>query len=306
MAADPYQVLGVARDASQKDIQKAYRQQAKKLHPDLNPGDKNAEQKFKEVTAAYDILGDEGKRRRFDAGEIDATGQEKPQQQRYYYRDFAGAEGPGNPYGSSAGFADFGDAGDLFADFFARAGGGRSFRSRGADVRYRLEVDFLDAVNGATRQVTLPDGSTIDIAIPPGTRDGQVLRLRGKGQPGVGGGPSGDALIEIAVRPQPFFKLDGDDIRLELPVTLTEAVLGGKVRVPTPAGPVMVTIPKWSNTGKVLRLRGKGVPRRDGTRGDVYVTLKIVLPDRPDPELEKFVAEWQAGKAHNPRQAMGV
>jgi len=301
---DPYEVLGVKRDASQKDIQASYRRLAKKLHPDLNPGDKSAEQKFKELSAAYDLVGDSEKRARFDRGEIDASGAERPA--RSYYRDFAtaGSDG-GETYRNAAGYADFADGDDVFAEFFGRRGG-RNIRMRGADVRYLLEIDFLEAVNGATKRVTLPDGGTLDLVVPPGAHDGQILRLSGKGGAGVGGGSPGDALFEIAVRPHPFFVRDGYDIRVELPISLTEAVQGGKVRAPTPSGLVTVTIPRWSNTGKVLRLKGKGVPRRQGSRGDEYVVLRIVLPDQRDEELERFVATWEAGKAHNPRQHMGI
>jgi DnaJ-class molecular chaperone len=307
--ADPYQTLGVKKDASQAEIQKAYRRLAKKLHPDLNPGDKSAEEKFKDVSAAYDVLGDTDKRARFDRGEIDESGVERPQ--RRYYRDYAGAES--NPYASDAGFADFGDADDLMSEIFGRqrggggggGGGGRAtFRMRGPDVHYHLTLDFLDAINGGKRQLTLPDGSVLDVTIPPGTRDGQVLRLRGKGRPGIGGGPPGDALVEVEVRPHPLFTQKGDDIYVEVPVSLSEAVLGGKIDVPTPSGNVTMTIPKWSNTGRVLRLKGKGVPRPNGTRGDEYVTLKVTLPEKPDPELERFVAQWSAGKSQRPRQRM--
>jgi DnaJ-class molecular chaperone len=306
-SADPYDLLDVAKSASQKDIQAAYRRLAKKLHPDLNPGDKDAQRKFQEVSAAYDILGDEEKRARFDRREIDATGAEQPK--RRYYRDFADAGAGGgagaDSYSRTSGFADFGDADDILSAFFTR-GGRRSFRMRGDDRHYRLEVDFLDAVNGATRRITLPDGSTLDVVIPPGTRDGQALRLKGKGDPGLEGGEAGDALVEISVHPHPFFKRDGSDIRLDLPISLAEAVLGGKVTVPTPAGPVTVTIPKGSNTGTVLRLKDRGVAGRGGKRGNEYLTLKIVLPDGKDPELEAFAERWAAGKAHNPRREMGV
>jgi DnaJ-class molecular chaperone len=177
---------------------------------------------------------------------------------------------------------------------------------RGQDVNYRLELDFLDAINGAKRQVMLPDGSAIDVSIPPGTRDGQILRLRGKGRPGIGGGAAGDALVEVAVRPHRVFTRKGDDIHVELPISLREAVLGGKISVPTPSGSVTMTVPKWSNSGTVLRLKGKGVPRATGGSGDEYVTLKIVLPKKPDPELEKFVAQWRSAKADSPREAMEV
>ncbi|MGQ2904788.1 MAG: DnaJ C-terminal domain-containing protein [Neoaquamicrobium sediminum] len=301
-SGDPYDVLGVKRDASQKDIQSAYRRKAKKLHPDLNPGNKQAEQEFKDLSAAYEILRDEEKRGRFDRGEIDATGAESAQ--RRYYRDFADADAGGGVYENGEGFADFGGD-DIFAEFFSRRGRG-AFRRRGADVRYSMEIDFLEAVNGGTHQVTLPEGQTLDIRIPPGARDGQTLRLRGKGSAGEGGAETGDALIELHVRPHPFYRRDGDDIRLDLPISLREAVLGGKVRVPTPTGPVVASVPENSSSGRTLRLKGKGVTRRDGSRGNVYATLKIVLPERPDPELKAFVAGWAAANEFNPRQAMGM
>jgi DnaJ-class molecular chaperone len=297
LAADPYATLGVKRDASQDDIQKAYRRLAKKLHPDLNPGNKKAEEQFKDVSAAYDLLGDAEKRARFDRGEIDASGAERPRQR--YYRDFT----EDNPYTSDAGFEDFAGADDILSQVFGR-GGRSNLRMRGSDVHYRLSLDFLDAINGGKQHITLPDGSALDVNIPPGIQDGQVLRLRGKGRPGIGGGPPGDALVEVEVRPHRIFVRKGDDIHVELPVTLSEAVLGGKVTVPTPSGQVTMTVPKWSNTGTVLRLKGKGVPRVGGGRGDELVTLKIMLPEKPDPELEKFVAQWRG--AYSPRQAMEV
>ena len=297
---DPYQTLGVARTASADDIQKAYRKLAKKLHPDLNPGDKSAEEKFKDVSAAYDLLGDPEKRGRFDRGEIDAQGVERPQRQ--YYRDFAD-RGETGPFTSDQGFADLNDA-DILSEIFGRRGA--NMKMRGGDVRYHLAVDFLSAVNGARPQLALPDGTDITVTIPPGTRDGQVLRLKGKGRPGYNGGEPGDALIEIEVRPHPVFTRDNDDIRIELPVSLAEAVLGGKVKAPTPTGPVMLTVPKGANTGTVLRLKGKGVAKAQGGHGDQYVTLKVVLPDKPDPELEEFIARWSKAKAYDPRRAMEV
>jgi len=295
LAADPYTVLGVKKDASQDDIQKAYRRLAKKLHPDLNPGNKQAEEQFKEVSAAYDLLGDAEKRARFDRGEIDASGVERPRHR--YYRDYSEA----NPYTSDAGFEDFAGADDILSQFFGR-GGRANLRMRGSDVHYRLSLEFLDAINGGKQHITLPDGSVLDVSIPPGTLDGQVLRLRGKGRTGINGGPPGDALVEIEVRPHRIFTRKGDDIHVELPISLSEAVLGGKIKVPTPSGPVTMTVPKWTNSGAVLRLKGKGAPRPDGTGGDELVTLRVMLPEKPDPELEKFVAQWRG--AYSPRQAM--
>jgi DnaJ-class molecular chaperone len=297
---DPYETLGVAKTASMEEIQKAYRQLAKKHHPDLNPGDKRAEEKFKDVSAAYDLLGDAEKRGRFDRGEIDAQGVEKPQ--RRYYRDFAD-RGEAGAFTSDQGFADLNDA-DILSEIFGRRRA--NLKMRGGDVRYHLAVDFLAAVNGAKPFLSLPDGSEITVTIPPGTRAGQTLRLKGKGRPGYNGGEPGDALIEIEVRPHPLFKREDDNILIELPISLAEAVLGGKVKAPTTSGDVMLSVPKGANTGTVLRLRGKGVAKPDGSHGDQFVTLKVVLPDKPDPELEEFVARWSKAQAYDPRRAMEV
>jgi DnaJ-class molecular chaperone len=298
VAINPYEVLSVRQDATQDDIRAAYRKLAKQLHPDLNPGDREAEEKFKAVSAAYDLLSDPEKRARFDRGEIDATGAERPR--RRYYRDFQAAGAQEYPYSSTTGFADFDD---ILSDLFGHGEGVRTqFRMRGNDINYRLPVDFLEAVKGATKRISLPDGSALDVGIPPGTRDGQVLRLRGKGGAGIGGGPHGDALVTVSVRSHPFFARKGDDIEVEVPITLREAVVGARLEVPTPTGRVRMNVPKGSNTGTRLRLRGKGVIRADGSGGDEYVTLKIVLPEQIDAELEEFVQRWSAGHDYNPRR----
>jgi DnaJ-class molecular chaperone len=302
--ADPYAILGVKREASQDEIRSAYRQLAKKLHPDLNPGDKAAEEKFKEVAAAYDLLGDPDKRARFERGEIDASGAERPRER--YYRDFHKGDVRENPYHTTGGFADFMENEDILAEILGRGEGRTRFRMRGQDLSYRLPVDFVEAVNGATKRITMPDGGTLDVVIPAGTRDAQVLRLRGKGGLGVGDAPAGDALVEIEVRPHRLFSRKDDDIHIELPISLPEAVLGGKLDVPTPTGAVRMTVPKGANTGSVLRLKGKGVARKDGSRGDEYVTLKIVLPEPLDAEIEEFARRWQAGQTHDPRQDLEV
>ncbi|VIO69453.1 Curved DNA-binding protein [Bradyrhizobium ivorense] len=294
---NPYEVLGVAPAATAADIQKAYRKLAKKLHPDLNPGDKAAEEKFKEVSAAYGLLSDADKRKRFDAGEIDESGAERPQHR--YYRDFATAD-EGHPYADASGYADYMDSDDAFAELLRRSEQARANR-RGRDLHYSLTIDFAESITGAAKRLTLPDGGTLDVTIPPGLVDGQVLRLRGKGAPGTGKGGPGDALIEVAVRPDPRFTREGDDISLELPISLSEAVLGGKVRVPTPTGDVTMTVPKGSNTGTTMRLRGKGAPHVGGGHGDEFVKLKVVLPKGPDPALEAFVSGWDR-KAFNPRE----
>lgn len=301
--SDPYEILGVKKDVSARDLQAAYRALAKKHHPDLNPGDKTAETKFKDISAAYDLLSDSEKRARFDRGEIDAAGVERPE--RHFYREYADPAGAGRSYASGQGFADFADAEDILSEILGRRGRGGT-KLRGGDVQYQLAIDFLSAVNGAKPQLSLPDGSQITVTIPPGTRDGQTLRLRGKGRPGINGGEAGDALIDIEVRPHPVFTRKDDDIHLELPVSFPEAILGGKVTTPTPSGSVTLTIPKGSNTGSVLRLKGKGVRRPDGSHGDEYVTLKVILPDRPDADLEEFARRWQADHAYDPRRGMEV
>jgi DnaJ-class molecular chaperone len=286
--ATPYETLGVKPSASADDIKKAYRTLAKKLHPDLNP-DKRVEQQFKEVSAAYDLLSDPAKRARFDRGEIDASGAERPD--RPFYRRYAeGREG--------AKYQDFGldeDSAidDLFANLFRQKRPERPMHLRGADVTYVAEVDFIEAALGAKKRLMLTDGKTLDVTIPPGTEDGQTLRLKGQGLPGTGGGPAGDAYIEVKVAPHPLFSRKGSDVYIELPITLPEAVLGATITAPTIDGPVSLKVPRDSNTGSTLRLKGKGiVDRSTGQRGDHYVRLKVVLPDRADPELTDFLEKW--------------
>lgn len=323
MSDDPYAILGVQKTATQEDIRKAYRKLAKSYHPDLNPGDTGAESRFKAVSAAYDLLSDPDKRARYDRGEIDAAGQERPQQTRYY-RDFADQDGF-QRYTSSAGFRDFSEFGDLFGDLFGRFGahGGPGTRRsgaaggpggpegfglggaypRGRDVQYTLEVGFLEASNGAKKRIGLPDGGTLDLTIPAGLEDGQVLRLRGKGQAGPKGVEAGDALVTVHVRPHPLFERKGNDIHLELPVRFDEAVLGAKVPVPTPSGPVSLTLPKGASSGRTLRLRGKGIrDARSGAQGDLYVRLCIVLPETVDGELETLARRWAEKHAFDPRR----
>lgn len=302
---DPYKILGVPKGASQDDIRRAYRKLAKQHHPDLNPGSAKAEEVFKGVSAANDLLSDPEKRARFDRGEIDASGQE--QAPRSSYRDYADGD-DGQRYsrggGESAGWSTD-DFADIFGSGFGQGRGRASDRPmRGQDDHYSLTAGFLDAINGASQRLTLPDGRTLDAKIPPGTADGQVLRLRGQGSPGWNGGASGDALIEIHVAPHRFFKRDGDDIRMELPVTLSEAVLGGPVEAPTPAGSVRVRIPPGSDNGSELRLRGRGVPEHNGAAaGDLYATLRVVVGP-PDDALKTFLEGWKPEHPVNPRQSM--
>ncbi|MDX1482883.1 MAG: DnaJ C-terminal domain-containing protein [Alphaproteobacteria bacterium] len=301
MSDDLYDILGVSKDSSQADIRKAYRKLVKELHPDLNPGDKQAEERFKKVSSAYRILNNAEQRARYDRGEIDESGAERPEHQ--FYRNYADAEADGGErYYSSSGFEDLGDMSDFFSDLFRRRGQSRgTMRIRGQDLRYHLDVDFLDAVNGAKRRITMPDGKLLDLSIPPGTRDGGILRLRGKGGQGIGGGPPGDALVEISVRPHPLFRRENDDIVLDLPVTLDEAVLGGKVEVPTTTGKVMMTIPKGASSGDVLRLRGKGIKGAKGRTGDQRVTIRVVLPDEVDDDLADFMRSWRKSHGYDPR-----
>jgi DnaJ-class molecular chaperone len=300
---DPYKILGVERNATEEAIRAAYRKLAKKHHPDINPGKPEAEERFKAINAAYSLLSDADKRARFDRGEIDASGAERPPE-RPFYRNY-GDQAAGGKYR-----ADFGGAGD--EDLEGLFGGAfRDFMRRNANApggasHYALTVDFLDAAKGAVKRLTLPDGRTLDVTIPPGLKDGQVLRLKGQGQPSMGEGPPGDALIEVSVAPHKFFRRRGNDIVMTLPVTLKEAVLGAKIAVPTIKGPVNLTIPPNSGTGTRLRLKGRGISEggRPGEAGDQYVELEIVLPHSKEPELAAFLEGWTPRHPDDPRKDM--
>jgi DnaJ-class molecular chaperone len=319
--ADLYSQLGVAKGASEADIKKAYRKLAKELHPDRNKDNKAATDRFSKVTQAYDILTDKDKRARYDRGEIDEDG--NPRMPFGYGGGGGGGPRPGGggfrgPNGEEFG-ADTADLSDLFDGLFSgaqrRGGGGGPFggfggfgkRSappqKGADIAYRLPVSFEDAATLTEQRVTLGAGKTVSIKLPKGVEEGTKIRLAGQGQPGPGG--NGDAIVTISISPHRFFKRDGDNIRLDLPVTLDEAVLGAKVKVPTVDGAVMLTVAKGSTSGRTLRLKGKGFAAKDGTRGDQLVTLAVDLPAE-DPELQRFVEGWSGKGKGNPRAALGV
>ena len=302
MAGDPYKELGVARGASADEVKKAFRKLAKELHPDKNPGDKVSEERFKRITAAFDLLGDAEKRAKYDRGEIDADGREQ-------YR-----APPGGGGGRSGGFGGFGGSGarggfediDLEELFGAFGGAGRTAgrggfgggASKGQDVRATLDISLEDAIAGTTRRIQFSDGRTLDVTIPKGASEGQVIRLKGQGAPGRGG-QAGDALIELKIAPHPVFKRDGADLTMDLPVSVPDAVLGGKIQVPTPEGAVMMTIPKGSNSGKMLRLKGRGA-HAAGKRGDLVAKLVVTLPETPDDELIRFATEWRDKRPYTP------
>ena len=297
MAADPYSTLGVPRGASEKDIKSAYRKLAKELHPDRNTDNPKAAERFSEVTRAYDLLSDKDKRAQFDRGEIDIDG--NPAMGFGFGGGAGGFAGGGQRGFRADGFEGFGesaDLGDIFEGLFGGRGGGfggGGGRSRaapkGANVQYRLNVSFADAATQASQRITLKDGKAIDLKIPAGVEDGTQMRLTGKGEPGPGG--NGDALVTIHVQPHAFFRRDGDNIRLDLPVTLDEAVAGAQVRVPTVEGAVMLTVAPGSSSGKTLRLKGKGFTRKDGTRGDQLVTLEVSVPE-DDADLARRLEGW--------------
>ena len=295
---DPYQVLGVGHDAGQNDIKTAYRNLAMELHPDRHPGDTGAAERFKEVSAAYQILGDAKTRGRYDRGEIDASGNERMQHQRTYAHAGTGERTRTGSF-ESFGFDNFGfggfNADDIISPLFgARRQGRRTgVRARGSDRRYTMQITFLEAAKGGSRRLTLDGGTSVNVTIPAGIDDRQTVRLKGKGNPSPAHGPNGDALIEVRVAPHPIFTRDGNDIHVELPVTLQEAVLGARIEVPTIDGPVTMRIPKGSNSGSKLRLKGKGVNnRKTSQRGNQYLTLAIMLPESPDADLTEFLNEW--------------
>lgn len=295
MAGDPYKELGVSKGASAEEIKKAFRKLAKELHPDKNPGDKAAEERFKRVTAAFDLLGDAEKRAKFDRGEIDADGREQ-------FRGFGG----GSRGGAAGGFSGFGGSGnrggfedidlsDLFAGFGGRGngfGGGK-----GQDIRATLDVSLEEVIAGTTRRIQFSDGRMLDVAIPKGSADGQVVRLRGQGAPGRAA--PGDALIELRVLPHPLYRRDGANLTMELPISVPDAVLGGKVQVPTPDGKVVMSLPKGSNSGKVLRLKGRGA-YAEGRRGDLLAKLVVTLPEEADDLLVRFAEDWRKNRPYTP------
>jgi len=300
--SDPYTILGISRSASQSDVKSAYRRLAKKYHPDSNAGNAQAEAKFSEVTQAYELLGDKAKRAQFDNGEIDEKGNPK-----------GFGFGGGNPFGGGSGGNPFGGSGgagfrpeDIFSEIFGGRHGQASARTqatRGKDVNYSIQVDFTEAALGTTRRVDLSNGRKIDLKIPAGLTDGQQIRLKGQGQPGVNGAPAGDALVKVNIAPSTLFTREGYDVKMDLPITLYEAVLGATLRAPTLDGQVNLKIPKNTSSGKVLRLKGKGAGKDANLRqrGDLLYTVKIILPDESDERLEKLMEEWSRTKPYGAR-----
>lgn len=309
MAQDPYQELGVSRTASADEIRRAFRKLAKQFHPDQNPDDKAAEERFKRVSAAFDVVGDEEKRKKFDRGEIDADGRESMRGFRPGGAGPRGGPGPGAGFGGFSGAgADFEgvDLNDILGEMFgaragSRGGGFGGFSSKGQDVRAQVEISIEDAVKGARRRIAFSDGRTIEVTIPKGAADGQVLRLKGQGAPGRAG--PGDALIELALAPHPVFRREGDALVMDVPISVPDAVLGGRVEAPTPDGAVTLTVPKGSNSGAVLRLKGRGLASgAGGKRGDLLARLVVTLPDKPDAELEAFAQAWRERRPYSPRR----
>ena len=301
MARDPYLELGVSRGASHDEIRKAFRKLAKQHHPDTNPGNKAAEDRFKVVSAAFDILGDAEKRKKFDAGEIDADGREV---MRGYGGGGGGGGGPWNQ-SRNAESMEGADLGDLFSEILGRRGGGGGggfggFSQRGADVRAKLEIDLEDTIHGAKKRIAFSDGRTIDVSIPKGAEEGQTLRLKGQGSPGRSG--PGDAFIELVVRPHAIFRREGEALVMDLPVSIPDAVLGGKIEARTPDGAVTLTVPKGANSGQSLRLKGRGLSDPRGKRGDLLARIVLMLPEKPDAELEAFAERWRKERPYTPKK----
>ena len=306
MAEDPYKELGVSRGATADELRKAFRKLAKQYHPDANPGNKSAEERFKRVSGAFDLLGDPDKRKKFDAGEIDADGRETVR----------GFQGGGSPFGQSGpggggGFrgAEFegADLSDIFGEMFgSRGGAGRGgggfggFNQRGQDTRAKLEIDLEEAIAGGKKRIAFSDGRTIEVSIPKGAIEGQMLRLKGQGAPGRSG--PGDAIIELSLKPHPLYRNEGASLVMDLPVSVPDAVLGGKVQAPTPDGPVTLSIPAGSNSGSTLRLKGRGQFDARGKRGDLLARIVVTLPDAPDAELKKIAETWRAERPYAPRR----
>jgi len=292
MAEDPYSTLGLQRTATDDEIRRSFRRLAKELHPDVNPNNPEAMERFKRVSAAYELLGDPARKQAYDRGEIDASGEPR--------RGYQHAGGRGSAGG---GGAEFG-FGDIFSDLFGQRGPrgpGAGFSLRGQDMRYTLDVDFMEAALGARKRVTMPEGGQLDLNVPEGVTDGQVLRLKGKGGPGIRGGEPGDALVEVRVRPHPHFKRQGDDILLDVPIAIDEAVLGGRIEVPTTAGRVSLTLPKGTSSGRAFRLKGKGARNpSSGAYGDQIVTVRIAMPETIDDSLAYFLTEWRKKNAYDP------
>ncbi len=306
---DPYTVLGVTKSADAAEIKKAFRKLAKKYHPDQSK-DPKAKERFSEANGAYEILGDEQKRASFDRGEIDAEG--KPRYQGFEgfgqggthgfdFNDIGGASPFGRGARSSAGI----DPADFFSDLLNNAsrGGRRAAPARGEDVTASVTITLEDAVAGTGARVTLPTGRTLEVKVPAGIEDGKAIRLKGQGHPGQSGGASGDAIVTVQVAPHRLFQIDGRDLRIDLPVSLYEAVLGGKIAVPTLDGIVEITLPPGANRGRTLRLRGKGLPNAQGA-GDMLVTPRIALPEGTDADLEELMRRWQKEKSYDPRAAL--